>query len=91
MSFLIFLLVAFISVKAIKPKNKDQLWLCATLIPFLTALLYVIISAGIYSSHTNISASYIAGQQIAEALLCAIIAGVIIYIFLKKKLKGNNE
>lgn len=80
----VFLLIAFISKSIITPKNKIQIWLASLLIPLVALTIFALIySDGSY--HT-------AGQGTAICLWPTLIAILVIYFQLKKKLvRGKNE
>jgi hypothetical protein len=81
----VFLLIALISIKTIKPKNKVQIWLSSVLIPLIALSLFALIySEGSY---------YHAGKGVAQCLLPALVSGFFIYSHLIKKLmeKKNND
>jgi hypothetical protein len=84
-----FLLIAFVSIYAIKPKNKIQIWLSSVLIPLCAMIIYGVFTAATNSS--NISSAYVAGGEMAKCFLPAIIAGAFIYFLLKKKFANENK
>jgi hypothetical protein len=80
----IFLLIALISLYAISPSSKTQVWLSAVLIPLGVLLVYILILI-IDSSY------YQAGAATARAFLPAIISGFVIYFSLKQKFENENR
>jgi len=89
--YFIFLLISFLCTFVIKPNSKSQIWISAILIPLICMI--VIICFAILSHKQGIiplSAGYITGSLLAQAIIPAIISGIVINFQLKKKIINNK-
>lgn len=82
-SLFIFLLIALISICAVKPTDKSKIWISAVLIPLVCLIIYGVIACISKSA-------YNAGKEVGMAVIPAVISGIIIHFQLKRKFKNDN-
>ncbi len=79
-----YLLIALISIYAIKPKSNKLVLLSSILVPISIFIAQILIFLLIFSS-------YEAGSKSANAILPAILSGFVIYFQLVKKMQSPGR
>ena len=85
----LFLLVSAIFIAVYQPKSNKDIWLYSIFVPIVLLFIdtmYCRITMGTIPSFT-----YVLGSAIGECLVSMVISFIVLFVYLKKKLKAGDQ
>lgn len=88
-SIAFFILISAIFIAIYKPKSKSDVWLFSIVIPVV--LLFVVSVLYLIFSNSDAGTLYLLASALGENLIPMVMSFIVLFVYLKKKLKAGDQ